>query len=368
MALEQEYLDMINDTTKLIAQEKSAKLGDVVAAFQSSNQLTNNVEFWKWMGANYPKDLGNSQLIQQAASEKSRWLSTQLQGKGYEWDYMALQRSNPSKILSTFDAGNCPTQLGIDITETDLLNGSVKETYQNKAYLSTNNPDLHNTPKDAIVVTNKEKVSYVQKQGYQVEEFMDADEIQSIRDSRFKQASNGSASTTYTLRNIASTSAKAGAVAAVIGVTTETIISYRVWKAGELTDEQYMKEILKAGGDAGVTGAATAALMIPVQATITAAGASTLIGIPIAVVLGSAVNKIVAPCFGRGEYQKILNEAKYYQALEDVYDDFLEAIEKSANMFTEYIEHMSTQANRHNQMKHISMNMNKSLKNLYDSI
>ena len=35
--------------------------------------------------------------------------------------------------------------------EKDYLSGSTKATYQNKAYLSKNDPNLHNTPKDAIV-------------------------------------------------------------------------------------------------------------------------------------------------------------------------------------------------------------------------
>ena len=368
MNQEQEYLNMISDTTQLVAQEKASRLGEAATAFQNSGQLANDVDFWRWMGANYPRDLSNTQLIQQAANTKSRWLSTQLQGKGYEWDYMALQRSKPSNLLSIFEAGDCPTQPGIDVTETDILTGSVKATYQNKAYLSTNNPNLHNTPKDAIVVTNQEKVKYAQKQGYQTEGYMDADEIQTIRDGRFKRAADGKVSTTYNLQNVSAASAKAGVIGAVIGMTTETVVSYRVWKSGAISDEQYMKEVLKAGGDAGITGAATTAAMVPVQAAIAAAGASSLIAIPVAVVFSAAINSVVAPCFGRGKYRQVLNEAKYYQAIEDVYDDFILAVEHSANQYTAYVNQMQQQAQRHEQMKQFSKKMDKPLKDLYDSI
>lgn len=368
MNQEQEYLDMISDTTKLVAQEKASCLGDAAVAFQSSGNLANDVEFWRWMGANYPRDLSNTQLIQQAANTKTQWLNTQLQGKGYEWDFMASQRSKPSNLLSVFEAGDCPTQPGIDVTETDILTGSVKATYQNKAYLSTNNPNLHNTPKDAIVVTNQEKVQYAQKQGYQTESYMDADKIQTIRDDRFKRAADGKVSTTYNLQNIAAASVKAGTIGAVIGMTTETVASYRAWKSGAISDEQYLQEVLKAGGDAGITGAVTTAAMIPVQATIAAAGASSLIAIPVAIVFGAAINTVVAPCFGRGKYRQILNEAKYYQAIEDVYDDFILAVEHSASQYTAYVSHMQLQMQRHEQMKHFSKKMDKSLKDLYDSI
>ena len=239
MDLAQEYFDVINDTTKLVAKEKAECLGSAASAFQSSQHLANGVEFWKWMGANYPKDLSTSQLIQQAANTKGTWLSTQIQGKGYEWDYMTSLRADPAKLFSKFNAGNSPTQPGIDITETNIFDETVKATYQNKAYLSTNNPNLHNTPKDAIVVTSSEKVPSVQKQGYETEKFMDAEEIQNARDARLGKASQGKVDTAYTVRNVANTAIKAGAVSAVIGITIETITSHRAWKDGELTDEEY---------------------------------------------------------------------------------------------------------------------------------
>ena len=126
MDLAQEYLEMMRDTADLIAKDKAVKLGNTASGFQSSYELTNEVEFWKWMGKNYPKDLSTSELIQRAANEKSRWLNTQIQGKGYEWDYMSSQRANPTNLLSKFDAGDCPTQPGIDITKSNIVDGSVE--------------------------------------------------------------------------------------------------------------------------------------------------------------------------------------------------------------------------------------------------
>ena len=110
MDQEKDYLEMIKDTSDLVAQEKAAQLGDLAVAFRSSERLTNDVEFWRWMGANYPKNLSSGQLVQEVASTKAHWLNTQLQGKGYEWDFMMSQRHDPTKLLSTFNAGDCPTQ------------------------------------------------------------------------------------------------------------------------------------------------------------------------------------------------------------------------------------------------------------------
>lgn len=365
---EQEYLDMMYDTGKLIANDKATQLGNTAAAYSQSAKLVNDVEFWKWMGDNYPNNLANTDLIQQTAIENGQWLNTQLQGKGYEWDYMVSQRSDPSKLLSVFDAGDCPTQPGIDITETDLLSGKVKGTYQNKAYLSTANPNLHNTPKDAVVVTNREKVSYAERQGYSTESYMDADMIRRNRDSRYQKAVSGKAVPIYRMQNIMATSVKAGAIGAVIGMTTETVLSYRAWKNGELSDQEYLKEVLKAGGDSGVTAGATTAVMIPITAALSAAGASALLGIPIAFVLSAGINQIVAPCFGRGKYKQILNEAKYYQSLERVYDDFIAAAQTAADHYVGFLQQMQIQKNKYNLMKQESSNIDKDLQNLFESI
>ena len=48
MDQEKDYLEMIKDTSDLVAQEKAAQLGDLAVAFQSSERLTNDVEFWRW--------------------------------------------------------------------------------------------------------------------------------------------------------------------------------------------------------------------------------------------------------------------------------------------------------------------------------
>ena len=47
MDQEKDYLEMIKDTSDLVAQEKAAQLGDLAVAFQSSERLTNDVEFWR---------------------------------------------------------------------------------------------------------------------------------------------------------------------------------------------------------------------------------------------------------------------------------------------------------------------------------
>lgn len=368
-----EIVQMLQETSQLAAKDKINQLGSMAVAAQTSNALTNEAEFWKWMNRNYQgagifdSNASMQNYIYQGAG-KEEWMTKQLQGKGYEWDWMQKQRGSLKNLFKRYDAGDVANRAASDVTETDFLTGKVKE-YQMKAYTGKTNPHLKNTPKDMTVVTNEEKIEVVRKNGYgNVEKYKDADGIKKVTDKRMEQIKEGKANTAYNFQNVAGTMAKAGIIGCVIGMGTEAVMSYKSWKNGDLSDDEYLKEVLKAGGDAGLTAAGTSGIMLPISAAITAAGVSSLVTIPIAFVVGSAVNKIIAPCFGRGQYRQVLNEAKYYQSIENVYDDFLLVAEQSANQYVTYVQQMQLQANRHNQMKQISRNMDQALNDLYDSI
>lgn len=370
---ENDIMQMLDDTSQLIAKHNINQLSSAAIAAQGSNVLSNNVEFWKWMGRNYGKsgifesNVSMQQYIAKGINNEE-WMIKQLQGKGYEWDWMTAQRESVNNIFNTYDAGDVVNRAASDVTERSILNGKTTD-YQMKAYTGTSNPHLKNTPNDMTVVTNAEKVDVVKASGYEsVEEFQDINSINKSTNERLQQIKEGKAYTSYNFRNVAGTMAKAGLVGCIIGIGSESVISYNSWKEGELTDKDYLMEILKSGGDAGVTSGVTSGIMIPVSATITAAGASTILTIPVAFVVGGAVNKVVAPCFGRGDYKKVLSKAKYYQNLENVYDDLLNSMEYASVQYYDFVSHMSRQNEIHQELKKCDTEINKELKNLYDSI
>lgn len=370
---ESEMMSILTDTSQLIAKYNANQLSSSAIAAQQSNALANNVEFWKWMERNYSNSgifdsCSTMQKYVSQSSGKEGWMIKQLQGKGYEWDWMSTQRGNVKNILNTYDAGDVANRAASDVTQKNILTGKSTE-YQMKAYTSKSNPHLKNTSKDMTVVTNAEKVDIVKSNGYKnVEEFQDAKVIKKSTDERLQQIKDGKAYSSYNFKNIAGTMAKAGLVGGAIGLGTEAIASYKSWKQGNLSDEEYLKEILKSGGDAAATSAATAGIMIPVSAAITAAGASTLLTIPVAFIIGGAVSKVVAPCFGRGQYREILSKARYYQNLENIYDDLVDSMRYASEQYYDFVSHMSKQHSIHQDLKSHSMKMNKELKNLYDSI
>ena len=372
---EKNFTEMINDTGKLVAIKKVEKinqLSSMAISARESNVLVNDVEFWKWLNRNFqPSGIfeSNASMLEYISkgSGKEEWLLKQLQGKGYEWDYMTAQRGKFSKIFNSYDAGDVSNKIASDVTEKNFLTGKISE-YQMKAYTSKTNPDLHNTTKDIKVVTNSEKVSNVKSKGYEVDTFQNSEQIKHLRDNRINQIKNGKVNSSYNIKNTSLMMTKAGIIGAVIGITTEAITSYKSWKNGDISDEEYLKEILKAGGDVGFTSAGTAGLMLPISSAITAAGLSTLITIPVGFVVAGAVNKIVAPIFARGEYKQILSEAKYYQALENLYDDMIVSMKNSSEHYLNFINGIKSQRNIHENMKSVSMNLNKNLEEIYNSI
>lgn len=370
---DKDVLNMIDDTSRIIGKLKVDNLSSTAIAAQNVNSLTSDVEFWNWMSRNYKSsgifnDANSMQQYIQQGAGKEAWMYKQIQGKGYEWDWMTKQQENFKNLFKRYDAGDIASRAGSDVTEINVFTGESQE-YQMKAYTGKKNPNLKNTPKDTTVVTNAEKVGSVKSKGYNdVDSFQDKNSIKEATDKRMDKIKNGKVETVYTFKNVSVTMAKAGIIGCAIGMGIETLVSYKSWKNNILSDEEYLNEILKSGGDAGLTAGATAGVMIPISAAITAAGLSTIVTIPIAFAVGSVINKVIAPCFGRGQYKEILAKAKYYQNLQGLYTGLIENMEIASNQYYDFIMQMQRQKFIHDNIKEKSKVVDKDLKELYDSI
>lgn len=154
------------------------------------------------------------------------------------------------------------------------------------------------------------------------------------------------------MSNIGSAAAKGGVAGIVVGMTIETIASFEKYKSGEISSEEYVKEIALSGAEMGISGAATAGIMVPVTMALGSVGLATApVTIPISIVLGAGINKIVAPAFGKGEYKEILGEAKYYQNLMESHADLVKAIIDTENQFAYFIGEIQSQEEDYNRMR-----------------
>lgn len=100
----------------------------------------------------------------------------------------------------------------------------------------------------------RKKVEQVSDLGYdKVISFGDNDSIQAARDSRLEEMTSGKANPNYTVKNVGITVAKSGILGFVVNASVETIVSYRRYKEGKISGQQYIKEIMKSGGNSGTT-------------------------------------------------------------------------------------------------------------------
>lgn len=146
--------------------------------------------------------------------------------------------------------------------------------------------------------------------------------------------------------------AKGAIIGGAITVTVETISLYSEYKNVRISGKDYLKEIGKAAGDGAATGGLTAGIMIPVTAGInvvasTAIASCPLVTIPVTFVISMAVNKLIAPAFGRGEYKKILGEAKYYKELMDMNTDLVQVLSIAQCQFESFFEEYTYQLQKY---------------------
>lgn len=348
-----DFLDCISETAQILADTQAENIGLSMFAAHSAGSLANDVEFWRWIGKNY-HCLDNAQSIQEKVINAPDWVSKQLQGKGYEWDFMTQQRGMLRNLFARFDAGTNPTQPGIDITKTNLFTGETLMTYQNKAYTSGQTPKLDHTPKSVPVVTNTENVQAVEEMGYEVIPFQDNATIKSQTQKRLLRAEKGTAFSQYTPKAVVGTMVKAGVGAAVLGIGIETIASYKKYKRGELSKKEYVIEIIKSGSVAATTGAGTTGIMIPISGVVTAAGIAQPWLIPVSFIISAALNKVVAPMFRRGDYAKLLGEATYYQSLAELQTALMLELEYSAEQFSNFITMIEQQKSEFNAVSSIN--------------
>ena len=370
----EEILEMCKDTSEMFASKVTNNFTSGMAAYKTSEALVNEVEFWQWLKANFPKKLTDVETIKTLFTEKPGWV-TNIQGKGYEWDSVNFLRGKIDNFLSKFELGINPTQEGIDIIEKNIITGKEIGTIQNKAYFGSSKLDLSNTPKTAKVMTNIENVKYAEGKGYDTKGFMTAEEGKKIAKKRFEDAKAGNINFDYNWKNIGMAMGKAGLIGGTVGLGLEAVFSYRRFKNGELSKEEYFKEILKTGGNSAIVSAGTAGIMIPITAKVTVLGTTKLINIPASIVISVALNKIVAPVFGRGEYKKILSEAKYYNDINNAYEDIANVMLISFSEYENFVENIVAHEKERillkeetDDLKEKNKDMDSALEKLYSSI
>lgn len=242
----------------------------------------------------------------------------------------------------------------------DKVNNIIESTTPQIDRLSGNITKVKNSG-NKLWESMKKKPAIQETAQYADDALQYVDDAAELMNTGFTETAVQSASSTF--QKSVSSGVKGGLAGAVIGITTEAVMSYKKYKNGEITKEEYLKEMAKSGGQYGVSGAVTAGITTSITPAITAVAgtlgvACPAVSIPVSIALGAGIDKIIAPAFGRGEYKKILDEAKYYQNLLYAHDDLVNAIAMTENQFVEFIDEYQQQMQVHAQLADTNSQIN----------
>lgn len=338
------FVKFIHETAELAATDKAKNIAQGLNGYVNSQQLVNGIEFWNWMEQNYHTSgiFSSAESIKSyinSSPGKAEWLQRQLQGKGFEWDWVTRENAKIGNLFKKFDLGTDSTQAGFDVILKNMLTGS-KEYFQHKSSLPPGraNLNLKNCPEDAIVVTQKDNINSVKLQNKGKVGFQSKKQSQKSLDDRFKKARSGKVSLSPTLTEVAKVAGKAAMMGAVIGAGIEAYTSWEAYNSNKITGKEYSKEIVKSAAHAGIVGGGTAAIAVYVNTAIASAtgGTSIFVTIPVTIIIASSLDYLVAPMFGKGKYLEHLNDMRLYKSVGDAYVDLIIASQESTRHFCLY--------------------------------
>jgi len=309
-------------------------------------QYADQVEFWKWLTTNVVKEptVGDLKLkldsaeavrewvLARLSEDKGKYVQQMLQNRGAEFDFVRAMQNDPLEFLSgqtwRMATGQEDARQGIDAVRTNLFSGD-QETHQIKAGLSDTFEKVRldkymGGDRRVDVVDVNEKIhdwrnseqgrAAVQSRGDDhpdVRKAFSDEEIRQHADERMKQAAQGQASPTYTLEGIAGEIGSGMMVGAVVGIGISAFANYRAYQGRQISGSEFANRLMLDSAQGATMGGAMAAVNIPVQIAAHAIGVGAPVTIPVMIVVGAGLRKVIAAAFGKGEYEKIVGHMTY---------------------------------------------------------
>jgi hypothetical protein len=305
---------------------------------------------------------------------KSLRLLVQMQGKGYEWDYAMNHRHSIRSLWEVvkLDPTGNSTAPGFVDSRADALRinrftGKV-DPLQMKSDVNVKGKVVDHWveryPDDTVFVTSKEHSSYFNKNHPHAkhESFKSAKEIASDRDKRVKDLMKGNVEQ-ITVSSALKQIGKGAIIGSVVRVGIGALTSYKSYKYGHISGEEFRKNLLTDAAHGAISGGAFAACNLIVQKAALALGVGNPVVIPVMIVVGFGLEKLIAPAFGRGEYQEIVNEMEMTTDLMKSFDTFTKNSLKSYELLESVVIETQRQVEQFGAIQDIHDNLDESLKN-----
>lgn len=318
----EEFESFIQDTATIASASK---------IYYDGIQYVDNASFWEWITQSYK----NSQYINSAESMKQfinlhgdqlKGIHSLLQGKGLEWDVfrdyhphlldinkLPLDTNAPVADVSSY---NLFSELTSDI--------QVKTSLRNASAVAKG---LFNYPETTKFAVNQSIYDEAVKLGLPKERFVKIipdNQVKDISDKRFHDASSGNIEVCISVDGTLKEIGKGALIGTVLYIGVSAISNYRKYKMGQISFDDFGKQILKDGAKGGIMGGSMGAINVGVQWSLVqlGLGAGNPIAIPVMIVINYGLKKIIDPMFKDGKYAEILQNMQYNAELGNGYLNF----------------------------------------------
>lgn len=286
-------------------------------SFRSGATYVDREAFWRWMSDNYPGVSGRPGGWATWIATKPKSAGALLSGKVQEWDWVRDFKTNPLNVGKLAHVSPDPTSRH-DATLRNVFASEVEKVESkfasSRASAASSVENATRKPGIKRLVGTPEIVREARARGLDknltVEEYRSSADGRRAADARAKTAPSGPGPG-LTLTGTLGEMGRAAIIGAVVSITVSTIAQFRSWRAGRITSDEFRRQVLHDAAKGAVKGAVLGGVNVGVQVASVIVGVGAPVTIPVMVLFGVAVDRIVDPAFGDGEYRKVLDRLGY---------------------------------------------------------
>ncbi len=296
--------------------ESLAILGAGAKIFKDGVQYTQDAGYWQFMADTFKGDFKSVEAVKQGFLVKPDWMEAQITGKGYEWDWFNHFRDNPFNIGKVAHL-SADANDKIDATVRNVFSGHVQDV-QLKARLTDNSinsalQEIKDKHAGTLVVGPEELTAKAKEVSlpHKFESFQSIHEIDTSKQERIQQAEDGNVSIGVNWDGVLIQVGRDALIGAAVYASVSVVSHFKAYKRGEISGEEYARLVLSGSVKGAIMGGGLAFINIPVQLTAAAVGVGMPVTIPVMIVCGYGLRKIIAPVFKEGRYAEIVQNMSY---------------------------------------------------------
>lgn len=295
---------------------------------RSGIAYVDDAAFWQWMTKNYPGVAARPGGWAAWLQAKPKFAGTLLAGKVQEWDWVRDFKNKPVNVASLAHVSPDPISRH-DATVRRVFTGSVEKVESkfaaSRASAASAVENARRKPGIGRLVGTPDVVDEARARGLdkqvELERYRSAKQGKDAATARARSAPHGpgpGVTLAGTLRQVG----RGAVIGAAVSITASTIAQYRAWRRGQISSDEFRRQVLHDGAKGGTKGAILGGINVGVQTAAVAVGVGAPITIPVMIVFSLAVDKLVDPAFGDGEYRRVLERLEYNTDLAALGDAF----------------------------------------------